>query len=396
MDAIRRERERLLRRAARVYGACVVLTAFLCHSTQSQSQSSITVWLATVPLFVLAAMAIWMADTRFAWASVIVMSVSAFGIGAVLRFASTPLLGAGDAVMTEAAATTIVILTAGAIPAAALALPTTPQAPVGFAAAAVISTVAASLLLIDVQSVLITVLGHLFGWSIAAVLAIIIIAAVPPAVEQIGSIGRAHRAERVASELEAQRRQGARLLHDTVLATLTLLAHSGVGVAPELLREQAESDARLLRQLRLGETPTPLPGASYSPEPVEDTTLAETLDAMRRRFSQMGLVVSLHGVGKVMLPQHVLDAFLLAVAECLENVRRHAGVADAHVTITEDELAVRAMVTDAGVGFEIGAIDDGRFGIKESVLGRLAAVGGSARLFSSPGAGTTVLLEVPK
>lgn len=218
----------------------------------------------------------------------------------------------------------------------------------------------------------------------------------PPAAEQIDSIGRAHRAERQASELEAQRRQGARLLHDTVLATLTLLAHSGVGVNEEVLRTQADSDARLLRQLRLGETPTPTPGTPYAPEPAEDTTLAETLAALRRRFGQMGLEVSLHGAGRVMLPPHVLDAFLLAVAECLENVRRHSGVTVAHVTITEDDRAVRAMVTDAGAGFEVGSVDDGRFGLKESVLGRLASVGGNARIFSSTGAGTTVLLEVPR
>ena len=392
MDAIRRERERLLRRAARVYGACVTLTAFLCLS--AQATSGVQPWLATIPFFVLAAIAIWMTGTRFAWASVIVMLFSAVGIGVALRLLSEPTLSGFP--LTEAATTTIVIMTAGAVPAAALALPATMVGPIGFLLAGVIATTFSCVMLIDMQTVIFTLLGHVFGWSIVAVIGVIIFAAVPPAVEQIGSIGRAHRAERQASELEAQRRQGARLLHDTVLATLTLLAHSGVGVGHDVLRTQAESDARLLRQLRLGENPTPMPGIEYSPEPAEDTTLAETLDAVRRRFGQMGLDVSLHGAGKVMLPPHVLDAFLLAVAECLENVRRHSGVPVAHVTITEDDHAVRAMVTDAGAGFDVGEIDDGRFGIKESVLGRLAAVNGSARLFSSPGAGTTVLLEVPK
>ena len=39
----------------------------------------------------------------------------------------------------------------------------------------------------------------------------------------------------------------------------------------------------------------------------------------------MGLKVSWHGTGQVLLPSEVLDAFLLALAECLENVRRHSG-----------------------------------------------------------------------
>src|SRR5690606_34920542 len=88
------------------------------------------------------------------------------------------------------------------------------------------------------------------GWAITTLLGVWIGAGVPQAAQRIASIGRAHRAERHASELEAQRRQSARLLHDTVLATLTLLAHSGVGVAPEALQQQAADDARLLRQLR--------------------------------------------------------------------------------------------------------------------------------------------------
>jgi len=185
-------------------------------------------------------------------------------------------------------------------------------------------------------------------------------------------------------------------LHDTVLATLTLLAHSGVGVAPEALRQQAADDARLLRQLRLGATPTPEASGEYKLETGDDTVLGRTLESVKQRFGRMGLEVSWHGTGQVLLPTEVLDAFLLALAECLENVRRHAGVTEAHVTITDDETTVRAMVTDAGVGFALDDIDSARLGLKESVVGRLREVGGRARLFSSPGSGTTVVLEVPR
>ncbi len=55
--------------------------------------------------------------------------------------------------------------------------------------------------------------GLLFlGWSLASVTGIWISAGVPQAARRIASIGRAHRAERQASEIEAQRRQSARLL----------------------------------------------------------------------------------------------------------------------------------------------------------------------------------------
>lgn len=234
------------------------------------------------------------------------------------------------------------------------------------------------------------------GWALVTIFAFWLNASVPRAARHIYSIGRAHQAERRASETEAQRRQSARLMHDTVLATLTLLAHSGVGVAPESMRQQAADDARLLRQLRLGGMPKPTASGDYNLEPVEESALGTTLQSVKQRFGRMGLEVSWHGTGQVLLPSDVLDAFLLALAECLENVRRHSGVTDAHVTITDDETTVRAMVTDSGVGFDIKDIDEARLGLKDSVVGRLKEVGGSARLFSAAGAGTTVVLEVPR
>ncbi|MDQ1578888.1 MAG: hypothetical protein QOE21_1575, partial [Microbacteriaceae bacterium] len=236
----------------------------------------------------------------------------------------------------------------------------------------------------------------LVEWIVAALLGYWLSTSVPRAARRIFSIGRAHRAERQASETEAQRRQGARLLHDTVLATLTLLAHSGLGVTASALQQQASDDARLLRQLRLGASPVPQSSGVYNLEPVAESILGTTLESVKQRFGRMGLEVSWHGTGQVLLPSDVLDAFLLALAECLENVRRHAGVTDAHVTITDDDTTVRAMVTDAGVGFDLKDIDAARLGFKDSVVGRLKEVGGNARLFSSPGAGTTVVLEVPK
>jgi signal transduction histidine kinase len=238
--------------------------------------------------------------------------------------------------------------------------------------------------------------GVLLGWVLIAVIAVWISRSIPRVARRIYSIGTAHRAERQASETEAQRRQGARLLHDTVLATLTLLAHSGVGVSEQAMREQAAEDARLLRHLRLGATPQPQQSGDYSLTRTEESPLGQTLESVKQRFGRMGLEVAWHGTGQVLLPKHVLDAFLLALGECLENVRRHAGVPEAHVTIVHDEAMVRAMVTDSGVGFELDTVSAERLGFKESVVNRLREVGGDARLFSAPGAGTTVVLEAPR
>jgi signal transduction histidine kinase len=234
------------------------------------------------------------------------------------------------------------------------------------------------------------------GWAFCAVLALWLGRIVPQAMMRITAMSDAYRAERVASETEARRRQGARLLHDTVLATLTLLAHSGVGVGELALRQQAGQDAALLRQLRMGYTPNPEASGEYKLRPVEESTLGNTLESVKQRFRRMGLEVTWHGKGQVLLPSDTLDAFLLALAESLENVRRHSGVGEAHVTITDDDTSVRAMVTDDGVGFAAEDIPHGRLGFTESIVARLRDVGGDARLFSAPGSGTTVVLEVPK
>ncbi len=102
--------------------------------------------------------------------------------------------------------------------------------------------------------------------------------------------------------------------------------------------------------------------------------LGTTLESVKQRFGRMGLEVSWHGTGQVLLPSDVLDAFLLALAECLENVRRHSGVTEAHVTITDDETMVRAMVTDAGVGFDLDDVDDAQARVQR--VGRRAPARG--------------------
>ena len=259
----------------------------------------------------------------------------------------------------------------------------------GFGAVGIVAYTCRSVLALPVA-------GVVLGWVLTCVVAYWIAASIPRVARRIFSIGNAHRAERQASETEAQRRQGARLLHDTVLATLTLLAHSGVGVSETAMREQAAEDARLLRHLRLGATPQPESSGDYSLTKTEESPLGQTLESVKQRFGRMGLEVSWHGTGQVLLPSNVLDAFLLALAECLENVRRHAGVAEAHVTIVHDNDMVRAMVTDSGVGFDLEGIGAERLGFKESVVNRLREVGGDARLFSAPGSGTTVVLEAPR
>jgi len=387
LDHILKERDRLLQGTARIYGLGFAGVALLCLLVPDAVAPA--TYLPLVPLFVALVFAQYRIglSRSYLWILLEVLSV----LGIVVSISALNPDG-----LTPAALSAIAQLTAASLASVALVLATDRVRIGALVGIFVVVTVVTVWLTADSRSPIATA-GLLFlGWSLAAVTGIWISAGVPQAARRIASIGRAHRAERQASEIEAQRRQSARLLHDTVLATLTLLAHSGVGVAPAALQQQSADDAKLLRQLRLGATPTPLSSGGYNLEPVEETVLGTTLESVKQRFGRMGLEVSWHGTGQVLLPSDVLDAFLLALAECLENVRRHSGVREAHVTIVDDATTVRAMITDAGVGFILDDVDSARLGFKESVVARLKEVGGHARLFSEPGSGTTVVLEVPR
>jgi signal transduction histidine kinase len=387
MELIAKERDRLLQRTARTLGLSGTILTLI--SLSFPGVVPIPNLVSTIPfLLILAVCHFMLPRTRpMLWATLGIASGLAALVFIRLPYSAVPSAGLGSAIAP---------LGAAGIACFAIVLLSSVLRIALVVVAAAATTVLVQLSTVRSGPLSATALAIILGWALSAVLGYWLSASVPRAARRIYSIGKAHRAERQASETEAQRRQGARLLHDTVLATLTLLAHSGVGVAPEALRQQASEDARLLRQLRLGATPTPESSGPYNLTPVEETPLGTTLESVKQRFGRMGLEVSWHGTGQVLLPSDVLDAFLLSLAECLENVRRHSGVTQAHVTITDDATTVRAMVTDAGVGFDLDVIDDDKFGFRESVIGRLREVGGNARLFSSPGSGTTVVLEVPR
>lgn len=387
MDLIAKERDRLLQRTARVYGLSFTVVSLICVVLPGAVDTGSL--FACLPLYFIVALCQYRIGSSRSMLWVVSILVAGLGIVAVIALLAPE--GTGPAGVSA-----IPQMSAASVASIAIVLTTERLRRVFLAVAFVVTVGVTTVLMLPFQAPLRTLALVVLGWVLATIVGFWISAGVPKVVRRIASIGRAHRAERQASETEAQRRQGARLLHDTVLATLTLLAHSGVGVAPDALRQQAADDARLLRQLRLGATPTPQQSGVYNLEKTDETVLGTTLESVKQRFGRMGLEVSWHGTGQVLLPTEVLDAFLLALAECLENVRRHSGVTEAHVTITEDELMVRAMVTDSGVGFTLDDVDSARLGFKESVVARLKDVGGKARLFSAPGSGTTVVLEVPR
>ncbi|WP_078713544.1 sensor histidine kinase [Agreia bicolorata] len=378
---------RFLARTTRMVGLSFLSASFATLLLEIPSDLDLLV--AALPLYgLMAAGFVIIGRTRsLAWTVTVLVA----GVATILLL-DLDALGGGTA-STAAAA---IVLGSGALPALIVCNLDAPARIITLSMGATLVLVATIITSSATVSPLEGLLSVVIGWSILTGVTVWLSVSISRALARIARLGRAHLAERHATQTEAQRRQGARLLHDTVLATLTLLAHSGVGVSPDALRAQASEDARLLRQLRLGGTPMPRSSGAYTLEATETSDLGHTLESVKQRFDRMGLTVSWHGAGRLLLPSDVLDAFLLSLAECLENVRRHSGVSNAEVTITQDDTTVRAMVTDTGVGFDLEQVDAAKLGLAESVVARIREVGGRTRLFSAPGSGTTVVLEVPK
>jgi signal transduction histidine kinase len=79
------------------------------------------------------------------------------------------------------------------------------------------------------------------------------------------------------------------------------------------------------------------------------------------------------------------------VSESLTNAAKHAHAPVADVTVAADGRALRVEVRDEGCGGADPAEGSGLLGLKD----RVEAIGGTMRLTSPPGAGTSLHVELP-
>ena len=185
------------------------------------------------------------------------------------------------------------------------------------------------------------------------------------------------RGERLAIEQERNRQH--RVLHDSALQTLEGIASGLLGV-DEDVRNRARSEARRLRQSLSGTEP--------------EGNLAQGLDTLASEFAELGLEVH-QSVGEIVEPpQYRTIALVEALREVLRNVTKHAATSTAVVRASAADGGTKVVVRDQGRGFDLTDTESG-FGLRQSVAGRLAEVGGTVEVWSKPGRGTRVTLWVP-
>jgi signal transduction histidine kinase len=197
-----------------------------------------------------------------------------------------------------------------------------------------------------------------------------------------------------------ERNRLARDLHDSVTQTLFSLSLTAEAAAElidgsperaklqvrkvaELARESLEEMRGLVFQLRPGD----LSSEGLVP------TLRKHLEFVERLH---GTHVDIDVTGERRLDPGVETALFRIVQEALNNALKHAKSNRLHVVVEMTDGVVRCVVSDNGVGFKPGALP-----VRTKHLGltsmeeRVRELGGSLRIDSAPGEGTTVSVEVP-
>jgi signal transduction histidine kinase len=193
-----------------------------------------------------------------------------------------------------------------------------------------------------------------------------------------------HAESTLRARLDERSRQY-RLLHDTVLSTLSAIGRGGLDHRTREVQERCARDAAYLRGLITG-------GEDDAP-----TGLGAALSTVIRDQEALDLDVQPHfdGLPKD-VPDDVVDAIASAVREALNNVAKHAGTKHAWLMATgSQDGSLAVSVTDRGSGADLTDVSNG-LGISNSIHARMAEIGGTAVVHSALGEGTTVEITWPR
>ena len=81
--------------------------------------------------------------------------------------------------------------------------------------------------------------------------------------------------------------------------------------------------------------------------------------------------------------------------EALSNVRKHAQARSVFIGLEPNNGRLRLQITDNGLGFEPSAEQGQTHRGLRNITSRISSIGGRLEVKSSPGAGTTIIVEVP-
>jgi signal transduction histidine kinase len=196
---------------------------------------------------------------------------------------------------------------------------------------------------------------------------------------------------RIVSTADATRRRIERDLHDGAqqrLLSLALEVRAAQAGAPAELTEHRAELSHIaegltnvldgLREIALG----------LHPAILAEGGLAAALKTLAQR-SPIPVQLEVRVEGR--LPDHVEVAVYYIVSEALTNAAKHARASMIDVHVVARDSVLRVAIGDDGVGGADPAQGSGLLGLKD----RAAAIGGTMLVTSRPGAGTSLIAELP-
>ena len=186
---------------------------------------------------------------------------------------------------------------------------------------------------------------------------------------------------RAAAARESERANIGRHLHDSVLQTLALIQRDADD--PQKVTISARRQERELRDWLFGS------GASDAPG-FEEGLRSAAAEIEERFAVSVDVVV----VGDAE-PSDAVAGLIAAAGEAMTNAARHAGVTEIDVYGEVAGGALAVYVRDRGAGFDPAAVPPDRQGVRSSIVGRLAGLGGEATVKSSRDGGTEWRMAVP-
>jgi signal transduction histidine kinase len=197
-----------------------------------------------------------------------------------------------------------------------------------------------------------------------------------------------------------ERNRLARELHDAVTQKLFGLTLTAEAAATVIDRDPAEAKAQLQRLQQLTrEAMEELRSLIFELRPAAAeseglaTALRKHVDVLQSVHGD-AVALSLEGDAE---PRGSASEVMRIAQEALQNALRHADASHVDVRLWADDGRLRLAVTDDGIGFDPTApgLRARRLGLT-SMEERARALGGTLSIESRPGAGTSVVLEVPR
>ena len=196
---------------------------------------------------------------------------------------------------------------------------------------------------------------------------------------------------RIVATADETRRRIERDLHDGAQQRLVSLAlqlrAAQAGVPPELAKLRTELD-----RMAVGLTSALDELREYArgihPAILAEGGLGVALKVLARRSP---LPVTLDVRTHDRLPDRLEVTAYYVISEALANAAKHAGASAVHIGISDTGGVITLTIRDDGVGGADPARGSGLVGLRD----RVAAVGGTLSVRSSPGEGTTLQAELP-